>query len=108
MTFYVTPLAKGWLRGERAEVIQNGRKIGKMRTSAKVNTQRKTLLLVLTFLLPWLLYKFFHNELSEEVMQEGFQTPDQSGEGGGAPPWMRSWPRCCRRSRNTRPIIPIT
>src|SRR5262249_19492101 len=23
-TFYVTPLAKGWLRGERLEVVQNG------------------------------------------------------------------------------------
>src|SRR4051812_35734299 len=26
-TFYVTPLAKGWLRGERLEVIQDGHKV---------------------------------------------------------------------------------
>jgi len=68
VTFYVTPLAKGWLRGERAEVIQNGRKIGEVRTPTKVITQRKTwLLLLLTLLLPWMLGNFFGHELSEEV-----------------------------------------
>ena len=68
VTFYVTPLAKGWLRGERVEVLQNGRKVGELRTAAKVTTQRLTLaLLVLTFLVPWLLLGVFSQKLVEEV-----------------------------------------
>jgi len=71
VTFYVTPLAKGWLRGERVEVLQNGRKVGELRTAAKVTTQRMTLaLLLLTFLVPWLLNAVFGQRLVEEVKVE--------------------------------------
>jgi hypothetical protein len=60
VTFYVTPLAKGPLRGERAEVLQNGRKVGELRTPAKVRTQRMSwVLLALTLLVPWLLLQYF-------------------------------------------------
>lgn len=79
VTFYVTPLAKGWLRGERAEVLQNGRKVGELRLPAKVNSQRLTLLLlVLTFLLPWLLNQFFTHRLVEDVDPPKMTTQETS------------------------------
>jgi len=60
--FYVTPLARGWLRHECLEVLQGGRKVQEMPLSAKVTTQRMTwTLLILTFLVPWLLYNYVQN-----------------------------------------------
>jgi hypothetical protein len=77
VTFYVTPLARGWLRGERIEVVQNGRKVGELRTGAKVTTQRFTwVMLALTLLVPWLLHQFFTHKLEEEVKIE-YQTRNQ-------------------------------
>jgi hypothetical protein len=53
-TFYVTPLAKGWLRGERLEVVQDGRKVQELRLPCKVTTQRLTwVLLLLTIVVAW-------------------------------------------------------
>jgi hypothetical protein len=53
--FYVTPLARGWLRGERVEVLRDGRKVQEIPLRSKVVTQRLTwALLVLTLVLPWL------------------------------------------------------
>src|SRR4051812_39329760 len=53
-TFYVTPLAKGWLRGERLEVLQNGRKVQEIRLPCKVTTQRWTwFFLLLTIFVGW-------------------------------------------------------
>jgi hypothetical protein len=53
-TFYVTPLARGWLRGERLEVLQNGRKVQEIRLPCKVTTQWLTwVLLLLTIVVGW-------------------------------------------------------
>jgi hypothetical protein len=58
-TFYVTPLAKGFLRGERLEVLVDGRKVQEIPLSAKVTSQRMTCaLLALTILVPWLLLSY--------------------------------------------------
>jgi hypothetical protein len=54
--FYVTPLARGWLRGERLEVVQDGQKVQEIHLPGKVVSQRLAgFLLALTFLLPWFL-----------------------------------------------------
>jgi len=59
-TFYVTPIAQGGLRGERVEVLQNGRKIQEVRIPCKVNSQRSTLVwLFLAFFIPWLFLHYF-------------------------------------------------
>ena len=53
-TFYVTPIAKGWMRGERLEVLQDGRKVQEIRLPGKVTTQRLTwVLLLLTIFVAW-------------------------------------------------------
>jgi hypothetical protein len=53
-TFNVTPLAKGWLRSERLEVVQDGRKVQEVRLPCKVTTQRMTwVLLLLTLVVAW-------------------------------------------------------
>jgi len=57
--FYVTPLARGWLRHECMEVLVGGRKVQEIPLSAKVTSQRFTLfLLALTILVPWFLYNY--------------------------------------------------
>jgi hypothetical protein len=54
VTFYVTPLARGWMRGERLEVLQDGRKVQEIRLPCKATTQRLTwLLLLLTVFVTW-------------------------------------------------------
>src|SRR5688572_25987131 len=52
--FYVTSLARrGWLKGERLEVLADGEKVQEIGLPAKVTTQRTTwILLLLTFLIP--------------------------------------------------------
>jgi hypothetical protein len=60
VTFYVTPLAKGPLRGERLEVLKDGVKIQEFRMPSRVCTQRPTLFwLCLSLLIPWLLMHYF-------------------------------------------------
>src|SRR5262249_51896746 len=52
--FYVTRLAKGWLRNEKLEVLSQGRKIQEIPMASKVVTQRLTwFLLFCTFFVPW-------------------------------------------------------
>jgi hypothetical protein len=59
-TFYVTPLAQGGLRGEKLEVLQQGKKIQEIRTPCTVTSQRGTLFwLFLAFFLPWLMMHYF-------------------------------------------------
>src|SRR5262245_28961059 len=55
-TFYVTPLAKGWLRHERLEVLVGGRKVQEVPLPAKVTSQWATIaLLILALVIPWFL-----------------------------------------------------
>lgn len=59
VSFYITPLAKGHLRGERLEVLLDDRKVQEVRLHSRVPSQRLTLaLLVLTFLVPWFLLHY--------------------------------------------------
>jgi hypothetical protein len=64
--FYVTPLVrKGWLKGERLEILADEEKVQEIGLPAKVASQRKTwILLLLTFLIPWFLIN--HVQISEE------------------------------------------
>src|SRR5262249_31612953 len=70
-TFHVTPIARGWMRGERLEVVQDGRKVQEIRLPCKVTTQRLTwVLLALTFLVPWLITPLFTTSplMDEELL----------------------------------------
>lgn len=59
VSFHVTPLAKGHLRGERLEVLIDDRKVQEVRLRSRVTSQRATLaLLLLTFLVPWFLLHY--------------------------------------------------
>src|SRR2546428_3012168 len=58
-TFYVTPLARGWLRSEKLEVIVQGRKVQETRLASKVCSQRMTaVLLLLTLIVPWFILNY--------------------------------------------------
>ena len=58
-TFYVTPIAKGWLRNERLEIVVGGRKVQEMPLPAKVGGQGMTIaLLILALLIPWFLLSY--------------------------------------------------
>jgi hypothetical protein len=57
--FYVTPLAKGWLRNEKLEILSQGRKIQEIPMATKVVSQRLTwFLLFCTFFVPWFISEF--------------------------------------------------
>jgi hypothetical protein len=59
VTFYVTPLARGWLRGERLEVLVGGRKVQELPLSTHVTSQKMTwFLLIMTILVPWFLLTY--------------------------------------------------
>lgn len=76
-TFYVTPLARGWLRAERLEVIADGRKVHEVRLPTKVVSQRPTwVLLALTLLVPWFLLTYFRYD----PLRDGLLTPGQTLE----------------------------
>jgi hypothetical protein len=63
VTFNVTPIARGWLRGERLEVLQGGRKVQEIRLPCKATTQRLTwLLLFLTIFTAWWVVPIFTDE----------------------------------------------
>jgi hypothetical protein len=78
--FYVTPLARrGWLKGERLEVLREGAKVQEIALPAKVATQRKTwLLLLLAVLIPWFLIT--HVQLSEDEYLDQYK-------GASKKPW---------------------
>lgn len=58
-TFYVTPLALGWLKSERIEVLANGKKVQEIKIPSKVVTQRAFWgFLLLAFLVPWFLVTY--------------------------------------------------
>jgi hypothetical protein len=55
-TFFVTPLADGWLRAQRLEVVLNDKKVQELPLATKVVRRRWALFfLILAFALPWLL-----------------------------------------------------
>jgi hypothetical protein len=86
VTFYVTPLAKGYLRGERLEVLQGGRKIQEIRTPCRVTSQWGTVVwLFLAFFIPWLLLHYF------EYSPIGYQSPikDDGTEMYERKPWEK-------------------
>ena len=58
--FYVTPLVRrGWLKGERLEILYDGEKLQEVALPAKVTTQCKTwIFLLLAFLVPWFLVNY--------------------------------------------------
>ncbi len=57
--FYVTPLARGWLRNEKLEVLAHHRKVQEIPMASKVVGQKLTwLLLILTFFVPWFITEF--------------------------------------------------
>ncbi len=77
-TFYVTPLARGWLRHECLEVLVGGRKVQEIPLAAKVTSQKMTLaLFLLAIVLPWVLLAFFkYSTLQEDkqtLMKEALQ-----------------------------------
>jgi hypothetical protein len=77
-TFYVTPLARGWLRGERLEVVQDGRKVQEIRLPCKVTTQRLTwVLLLLTIVVAWWIAPI----IVEPIKEYPPPTPQQELEG---------------------------
>jgi hypothetical protein len=59
VTFYVTPLARGWLRAERIEVLVGGRKVQEIALPSKVVGQKTTwILFFLSFIIPWFMYQY--------------------------------------------------
>ncbi len=70
VTFHVTPLARGQLRGERLEVLQDGRKVQEIRLPSTVTTQRATwVLLLLTLLVAWFLVPIFDPSYEPRAME---------------------------------------
>jgi hypothetical protein len=85
-TFYVTPLANGSLRGERVEVLQDGKKIQELRLPSTVTSQKGTLVwLFLAFFIPWLMLHYL------EYSPIGYQTPlrDDGTEACDRKPWEK-------------------
>ena len=61
VVFHVTPIAKGWLKGQRLEVLAGGRKIQEIPLASKVISQRRTLVLFfLAFFVPFIIWNYFH------------------------------------------------
>lgn len=76
-TFFVTPLAKGWLRNQKLEVLLQGRKVQEIPLKTKVVTQCMTwTLLLLMFVVPWFLHTFFKNTPLEYSLQSEGIAPD--------------------------------
>lgn len=56
-TFYVTPLARGWLKAQRLEVLLDGRKVQELPLASKVVSHRLTwFFFLMIFLGPWLVH----------------------------------------------------
>src|SRR5689334_4542121 len=71
--FYVTPLAKGWLRNEKLEVLSQGRKVQEIPMASKVVSQRLTwFLLFCTFFVPW----FILDQIKYGAMAETHKLAD--------------------------------
>jgi hypothetical protein len=78
VTFYVTPLAKGWLRAQRLEILLDGRKVQEVPLASKVVTQRLTwFLLLMALLVPWLIHAHIRN--SPFIEREMVLVDDERG-----------------------------
>jgi hypothetical protein len=66
VTFNVTPIARGWLRGERLEVLKDGRKVQEIRLPCKATTQRLTwVFLLLAVFVAWWVVPIFTDRARE-------------------------------------------
>src|SRR5262245_30879526 len=88
-TFYVTPIAKGWLRNERLEILVGGRKVQEMPLPAKVAGQGLTIaLLVLALLIPWFLLsygKYSPLSLTKADVEQSEYFRKETAQGGLTP-----------------------
>jgi hypothetical protein len=87
--FYVTPLARrGWLRGERVEVLHEGRKVQQIWVPGKVASQRLTwVLLLLTLLARPLWYNVVEPRLERhQVGPGGYVVGLVEANAGSLPP----------------------
>jgi hypothetical protein len=67
-TFHVTPLARGWLAGQRLEILQDGRKVQELPLGSRAVTHRLTWsLLALTFIVPWLINSYVKHSPYREI-----------------------------------------
>jgi hypothetical protein len=70
VTFYVTPIANGNLRGERLEVLKGGRKVQEIRLPSRVTSQAGTWVWIfLALFIPWLMLHYL------EYAPIGWQNP---------------------------------
>ncbi|MCC6417443.1 MAG: hypothetical protein IT429_04265 [Gemmataceae bacterium] len=77
--FFVTPLVKGHLRGERLEVVQQGRKVQEVRLPCRATTQRKTwFLLALTVAVAWWVVPLFNPAFDPRTMDPGTSKPAEA------------------------------
>jgi hypothetical protein len=68
-TFFVTPLADGWLRAQRLEIITQGKKVQELPLATKVVRRCWAwFFLIMAFVLPWLLSHVRHS--NENWMNE--------------------------------------
>ena len=83
VTFHVTPLARGRLPGPCVELLQHGRPAGAIGLRMKAVTQRRTwFLLLLTVLIPAVLYYYTRHPLSA-VVPHPLVAPDMGPQEGG-------------------------
>lgn len=102
-TFHVTPIAKGWMRGERLEVLQDGRKVQEIRLPCRVRSQRATwLLLLLTFLVAYYITPMFIYPMPEKMPRSGDPFEELPAQNYQPRDAMR-----VRLTRNLPPVLPV-
>ncbi|MGF1579844.1 MAG: hypothetical protein ACFCD0_10815 [Gemmataceae bacterium] len=73
-SFFVTPINRGWVKGSRLEIIQNGKKVDEVSLSAKTVTLRTTwVFLLLAFFLPWWLINVVQQWYDPKIAVQGQQ-----------------------------------
>jgi hypothetical protein len=105
VVFSVTPLARGHLRGERLEVLQDGRKVQEIHLPCKVTTQFWTwVLLVLTILVAWNVVPLFDPTFRMRV-------PPANDPEAPYEEWPIEYPSergvAARMDRHLTPVLPL-